>query len=1015
MINTFVDYFKPPHYIFIKLLVRCGRILPIQLLVCVGLSIGFSLSAQSNANDFDITYYGLNNPISTRNIEDMCQDQHGIIWIVGQQGLYYDKGNGIEKFDFAKRCAQKGELNYLTEILHDQKGNLWITGKQGLFIINSERNQLLNPTDFGIPDSIAKSPSLHFAPKQNGDMYVSTGFLIYHYTYTTQTLSYRATLQPKYASYLKRILYSPKDDLLCVIPEIPGMYMPVYMMDISGKRTYSVDSVTYIEANTPKEIKHIGESTFRYAKGEDNSMLWCSASGLNKIAGVSADRTNLLWEGTYLHNQIPEWTAVLAYFRNGQVEGFAKPTEQDGISVKSILKDLQGEYWFNTNLGLFHVRAKAKVRFHAIEALQNKVVRSINHDKNGNLLVGTYQGFFKYNLATKKLKEIYLKGIIWSFLPLPNGQYWLLKEMTDGLTVLDADKDKEIAYTSNHMITDGSTDFGIADDNKVWMAILGEDIGLFDKGNPVPIKVIKLKGGDIRTARINAFHYSSDGSLWIGTNNGLYRYRNAMSDNPYWDSLGVMPSLRHIPINALYEDNASYLWVATAGWGLYEYHYGRHELFHYDVSSGLSNNMVYSIMSSHQDSILWLGTQYGLSCLDVENAQFYNYYKADGLAQNEFNANADYIASDGTYYIGGMQGVTYFKPFLPFKDEHSLLTFLDVKISNNDNAKNRYLFPEQEQIIQIYPQDLYVEIQIHTSELFEAQNVNYRYKIDNNLSDWVYLGHNNKISLASLSPGQYKLNVQSLSPHGAWGETRLLILNVNPPFYKTWWFYGLCVFLFAALVYGFFRMHVARLNKEFALRAKISNDLHDSLGGRLYVLKRLASQISNSRQDEQEKRSLLKHFDVLCKDSIQTIRDFIWAFNPENNHLSDLAQRMEDFADNTVKPIIRNTVFVAQEALDHRRISPSVAHHSLMIYQELITNMIKHTNCEALDIDIRCHNHLLVIIITNKHNGYVQKISNERGVGTKSIDKRLDSVAGRLEWLEMPNQQKAIVMIPKNQ
>lgn len=92
-------------------------------------------------------------------------------------------------------------------------------------------------------------------------------------------------------------------------------------------------------------------------------------------------------------------------------------------------------------------------------------------------------------------------------------------------------------------------------------------------------------------------------------------------------------------ISVLFKDSNNELWVGTYGEGVCRYNRTT-ELFEvFDERNGLSNKAVCGILEDNAGNI-WLTTQGGISCLNIEDYSFINYTHANGLPLQEINMHA---------------------------------------------------------------------------------------------------------------------------------------------------------------------------------------------------------------------------------------------------------------------------------------------------------------------------------------------------------------------------------------
>jgi len=159
--------------------------------------------------------------------------------------------------------------------------------------------------------------------------------------------------------------------------------------------------------------------------------------------------------------------------------------------------------------------------------------------------------------------------------------------------------------------------------------------------------------------RVSAIAEADDQDLWLATQEGLFRF-----DTEGWQTqavaLGVEPKARELRTMARLRDGS--LWLASAG----------HGLLIYDPVTGQSTAMPpeptrdgahhqANISSIVQDSRsrVWLGGRDGLSLFDAASQRFQNFRhradRSDSLSSDM--VNAIYETRDGTLWIGTDRGV----------------------------------------------------------------------------------------------------------------------------------------------------------------------------------------------------------------------------------------------------------------------------------------------------------------------------------------------------------------------
>jgi ligand-binding sensor domain-containing protein len=194
-----------------------------------------------------------------------------------------------------------------------------------------------------------------------------------------------------------------------------------------------------------------------------------------------------------------------------------------GAGINAIFQDSKGNYWFGIhNGGISHYDGKTFEYLTKNEGLLDNQIRSIQDDKNGNILIATAKGlsiydgqkFTKYTTNTNEPKYEWNKT---------KGDLWFYAGEEDGINRFDG-------IYMNYMIfpkpknkdpynTFGVTDISKDKDGKVWIATYsalfnydGNMINIFDH------EKFKLKDNEL--LHIRSVLADSKGRIWIG-NNGI--------------------------------------------------------------------------------------------------------------------------------------------------------------------------------------------------------------------------------------------------------------------------------------------------------------------------------------------------------------------------------------------------------------------------------------------------------------------------------------------------------------
>ena len=98
----------------------------------------------------------------------------------------------------------------------------------------------------------------------------------------------------------------------------------------------------------------------------------------------------------------------------------------------------------------------------------------------------------------------------------------------------------------------------------------------------------------------------------------------------------------------------------------------------------------------------------------------------------------------------------------------------------------------------------------------------FAYKLEGFDKDWVHNGNFRRATYTNLPPGRYVFKARATNSDGVWNKKGVsLTIVISPPFWRTWWFYLLCLASFALFIYSVHAVRVAALRKRSKILKKL--------------------------------------------------------------------------------------------------------------------------------------------------------------------------------------------------
>ena len=120
------------------------------------------------------------------------------------------------------------------------------------------------------------------------------------------------------------------------------------------------------------------------------------------------------------------------------------------------------------------------------------------------------------------------------------------------------------------------------------------------------------------------------------------------------------------------------------------------------------------------------------------------------------------------------------------------------------------------------------------------EKTRYAYQLEGVDPDWVPSGNRRFANYTDLSPGSYTFRVKASIDNNVWNEAEANIkILIHPPWWQTWWAYGLYALLGIGLLFGLIHYSVSRerLKSDLKLKQLEAEKMHevDQLKSRFFA------------------------------------------------------------------------------------------------------------------------------------------------------------------------------------
>ncbi|PSU32486.1 ATP-binding protein [Photobacterium lutimaris] len=313
------------------------------------------------------------------------------------------------------------------------------------------------------------------------------------------------------------------------------------------------------------------------------------------VTAVEQDLQGELWFGT----------------RGGVVKG--KDGSLHSLGGDKAVLSLQATpegMWVGSTSGLYLMGLDMVINQHFMPsdydkyALPGRRVVDLHQDLQGNLWVSTPKGMSQLPVGSHRLKRVRLgkeegqidATLIADIAHARNGHYWLATD--NGLFELSPMLD-----IVQHTPDLGAIKQLTLSNGRLWM-LLENGLALYDVGQS-RIQRIGMPQ-DIPSQTINRLMVDHFGSVWLGAENGLYRYWPEFREWMHFGSHWLRDPVGGEQITSIVEDSEYQVWVGTT-YGMYKFDAG---MLHFVPGT----TELGGIIDIYEDRMgqLWVATDYAL-------------------------------------------------------------------------------------------------------------------------------------------------------------------------------------------------------------------------------------------------------------------------------------------------------------------------------------------------------------------------------------------------------------------
>lgn len=732
------------------------------------------------------------------------------LWVGSENGIHYFDTEFLKYRNIKVACNEAPALKKEVKTIYVNSTSVWYVSGNTLY--KGEFDSLTNTLnvialeDFveNYPPEIKTARILHIIGNSTNKIWLATSKGVFEINHTSD--KYRFTHAPygNIIDYISHIDYSDK-----LLFAINNNLVYIFMLNANQSIQSLVKTLDISKLSEKHGIIFKKNINVVNIKVDANMNIWCATSkGLLLISNPLAENVGMKLMN---HSHYDSHTISADH-------------------TSSLFIDKSNCLWIGTWGRGVNVLDLEQKKFNVLnydpERLKYNISRNFvkciaEDDANNNIWIGFKEGGLNiFNPETGIAKPFKPKQTNGSYNLLDNvkcmaiGRRFIAIGCMKGLVLVEKDTWKLHEYINSendpNSIPKGEV-YAIKIDSKdnVWAGFWKSGLSKIAVGPDYQIKSTVFNPQTTPSLTSNKIVFlnfsSNEKELFASSPAGLNRIlidenRNVEQIVHYRAGKGAN-SLKSEYIWPTIVENDTTLWLGMFGGGIYKItipktvtkeNKGKYTAkFH--TSNGSINDDI-EVMLKDKIGNIWYGGGRGLSCLNIKDGTIWNFDEDDGLHGNSFKIGASYMGKDGTFYLGGVDGLTYFQPdeiiknTTPAKVKLVSFSIKKEKIAVGDTIDERVIIEKDLPFLKkIRLNADENDFSIHFSSMHFSNPIKckYKYRLIPYQKKWIEeTGVKPSASYSNMNFGKYKFQVKATNNDGVWNEkyTEIEII-ITPPWY----------------------------------------------------------------------------------------------------------------------------------------------------------------------------------------------------------------------------------------
>ncbi|WP_072835905.1 ligand-binding sensor domain-containing protein [Flavisolibacter ginsengisoli] len=989
-----------------------------------------------HARQYSFKHFSVSNGLASNTVSATIQDDQGYMWFATVNGLQRYDGNGFITFKSNEKDPHAIPSTHIITLFLDNKKRLWLYGDNQKVGIFDTRKFIFK--EVSVQDKKPFYDPVSFRQLPTGELILKAYGLLYEYSEKENFFAPARLIGGLPHNWVLNDIYWDTARKRYWISCDSGLVQYDPQSKHVNYRGHNVDNDPVIEAfkNQLKpfgafsdahsnlvfvywpptqgapEIKRYNQET----KKTESFKLW-SQLGYHEINGFLLQRNGRLW--VYGMPFFMEWTEEKQPFILLSGENLDEPKIKYDYAYQAF-EDRESNIWISTDNGVFLFNPDAQI-FNTYglvgpgdKATKERPVQAVIQLKDDRIFVGTWgsSGIYCFDKNFNPIplpscmKEKGKYYTVWDMaVNSKTGELWITLQ-AGGLVIYNPKTNK--LFESYPEIFSKSTIRQIDEDTSgnMWFGtqngkVIKWDI---DKANGDPSKGYELV---CQTTMVYKVHFDYQGFIWVGTfGDGLLKIdtrTKRIVKRFTKESVEGERIFNNFPSDMTYYNDTT---LIVTGGAINIVNTRTNKVSFLSDVDGLPSNTAESI-EKDDNGILWVGMTNGICRVNLSKKLISYYDRRDGIAYDKFAKTGVQELNDGRLVFFTDHNFLVFNPSIFTQRNKPYKPYL-TSFMLGGKALSMDSLSKAGKVILNYD-NTSIGINFSALSYLQQTKLHYYYRLEGADKDWIHADKPSEALYNYLAPGSYTFQVKTENTDGITSsEIASFLIIVRPPFWSTWWFYGLVILLIITILYV---LDKERINKRASLRQmrrQIAGNLHQEISRTLNNINVL-SEIAKIKADKniEQSKDFITQISSKSRYMMEAMDDMLWSIDPQNDSMKKTILRIKELTEGLRSSYDVDIDLIVDHKVQLLELDMKFRHDIFFFYKEALTYMLENICCNQIFVNINQVKSKMMVEILSECD---ESTADFKSRFQKAMHKRSENLSANME-VTTDNKSISVVLL----